>query len=77
MKRKLFAVLAAGMMMMSVAGPASAAPNERANCTAGEAQEEDNTPGISEFARQREGGRSLVGDASSSNCGDRGGEGRR
>lgn len=38
MKRNLFALLAAGMMLLAVGGVASAAPNQNANCVAHAAQ---------------------------------------
>ena len=69
MKRKFVAVLAAGMMLLSVGGSVSAAPNSRANCTAFEATEFRD---IAFFATlPHPGERSFVGFASSSNCGNR------
>ena len=69
MRRKLFAVLAAGMMLLTVGGTASAHPSDKANCTAGEAVEFRD---ISFFARlPHPGERSFVGFESSENCGSR------
>ncbi len=65
-RRKLFAVLAAGMMMLTAVGTASAHPSDKANCTAFEAVEFRD---ISFFARlPHPGERSFVGFASSTNC---------
>lgn len=61
-------LLGGGLILGSVVG-ASAAPAPQANCTAVEATTNHD---ISFFARlPHDGGRSFVGNASSSNCGSR------
>ena len=73
MKQTLLAAIAAGAMLLSVAGVASAAPPTLpppANCTAGLATQERDVAFFASMPHPGE--RSIVGSVSSS-CGKRGG----